>query len=113
MEESQIYRSLGTLVRRQREACSLSQGGLGQLVGLSRASIANIETGRQRVLLHHLYGLAVALRVDVRALVPRMTPDGEVSPGPQIKATETLSESEQAEVTMIVGSIDLLKPEEQ
>jgi len=38
--------------------------------GLTRASIANIEKGRQRVFLHQLYHFANFLKVDMRELLP-------------------------------------------
>lgn len=41
--------------------------------GLTRASIANIESGRQRVLLHQILQFAEALGVDLATLVPRMS----------------------------------------
>ncbi len=41
--------------------------------GLSRASIANIENGKQRVFLHQLLQFADALGVEVSTLVPMKT----------------------------------------
>lgn len=38
--------------------------------GLSRSAIANIESGRQRLALHQLYDLAVALQVPPAELLP-------------------------------------------
>ena len=37
---------------------------------MSRASLANIETGRQNVLLHRLYHLAGILEIEVTDLLP-------------------------------------------
>jgi transcriptional regulator with XRE-family HTH domain len=48
----------------------MPQEELGTLTGLTRASIANIESGRQRVLLHQILQFAEALRVDLTSLVP-------------------------------------------
>lgn len=39
-------------------------------VQLKRASIANIEKGKQRVMLHTLYEIAEVLKVDVAKLLP-------------------------------------------
>jgi transcriptional regulator with XRE-family HTH domain len=70
MQESELYSRFGQLVRQHRERLGRNQAEIGKASGLSRASIANIETGRQRIPLHHLYALARALRVDVYALLP-------------------------------------------
>ena len=40
-----IYAALGELVRKHRVGQEISQGALGKRVGLSRASVANIEGG--------------------------------------------------------------------
>jgi len=41
--------------------------------GLSRASIANIENGKQRILLHQLLQFAAAFEVEPCVLVPTKT----------------------------------------
>lgn len=48
----------------------MTQEKLGNLVGLSRTSITNIERGHQHVSLHHLFAIADALRVPPDALLP-------------------------------------------
>lgn len=76
MSEESIYRRFGRAVASRRIALKLTQSALGDLVGLSRASIANIESGRQNVLLHQVYSLAGALEcAQLADLLPR--PDFE------------------------------------
>jgi transcriptional regulator with XRE-family HTH domain len=65
-----IYRIFGRRLRELREDRGLPQQELAIMSGLTRASIANIEGGRQRVLLHQLLKFAQALRVDLSALIP-------------------------------------------
>jgi transcriptional regulator with XRE-family HTH domain len=43
---------------------ALTQADVAKQIGLTRASLANIESGRQKVLLHQVYRLADALRLD-------------------------------------------------
>lgn len=55
------HQALGARVRLIRETLGLSQDDLSKRVGLNRASIANIEIGRQRFLLDGVEGFARAL----------------------------------------------------
>ena len=106
MDESVIYAALGDLVRQHREKQGLSQGALSKRVGLSRASVANIEKGRQRIPLHHLYRLAQALGVNAHTLLPDLNafPSPSVERG--INSSMELSAREQADVAKVLSTID-------
>jgi transcriptional regulator with XRE-family HTH domain len=62
MSEAELYRQLGRKVATRRKEIGLSQAQVAAQLGLTRASLANLETGRQRLMLHHLYRLVRALR---------------------------------------------------
>jgi transcriptional regulator with XRE-family HTH domain len=64
-----FYRAFGDRVRDARRG-RYTQTELGRLVGLSRASIANIETGRQHIPLHMLEVFARELAVAPCDLLP-------------------------------------------
>jgi transcriptional regulator with XRE-family HTH domain len=64
-----FYRGFGERLRAARGK-RLTQEELGQRVGLSRTSIANLEAGRQRVPLHMLYVFARELGVPAASLLP-------------------------------------------
>ena len=71
MRSDDIYRLLGEAVARRRKHLEMTQADLAKVVGLSRASIANIEVGRQKMLVHQAYALADALKLDsVGQLLP-------------------------------------------
>lgn len=70
----EIYVAIGENVRHYRKQAKLSQLELSRQVDLTRASIANLETGRQRILLHTAFDLARALNVSVDDLVPHFSP---------------------------------------
>ena len=61
MESDSVYKAFGRAVATRRKALDFTQATLAGKVGMSRASIANIESGRQNVLLHQVYALAAAL----------------------------------------------------
>jgi transcriptional regulator with XRE-family HTH domain len=64
-----IYKRLGVAVLARRKRRGLSQGQLGNIVGLTRSSVANIEAGRQRVLLHDVYAFCGAFDVTPQTLL--------------------------------------------
>ncbi|WP_445220488.1 helix-turn-helix domain-containing protein [Bradyrhizobium sp. Pa8] len=64
---------LGRRIRAAREG-KLTQAKLGELVGLSRTAITNIECGRQRLLVDQLVQIADAIGISTSALLP---PDGD------------------------------------
>lgn len=57
----EIYRQLGQNVACVRGKLGKTQAEIAAQIGLTRASLANIETGRQKVLMHHVFRLANAL----------------------------------------------------
>ena len=57
-----FYIILGVRIESIRIERAITQEGLGQMVGLTRSSIANIEAGRQRILAHQIVCFAKALR---------------------------------------------------
>ena len=67
-----LYRELGRKIRQAREGQGqkLSQGALAQRLGISRASMVNIEAGRQRAPLHLLWQIAELLQTDLTLLIP-------------------------------------------
>lgn len=78
MNEWSIYSALGEAVAIRRKAMSLTQAQVAAKVGISRASVANIESGRQKVLLHQVYLLAEALKLpSIMALLPKSLLRGE------------------------------------
>ena len=66
----EFYEDFGHRVRAAREEAQLTQEDLGKLLGLTRSSIANIEAGRQRVLLHTIVLIAQGTGVPTQDLMP-------------------------------------------
>lgn len=70
MNSDAIYAKFGRLVFDHRRRRNLTQQKLGELVGLSRTSITNIEKGRQKILFHQIFDFATALGTSAEALLP-------------------------------------------
>jgi transcriptional regulator with XRE-family HTH domain len=73
----QIYTDVGKRIRDARGRAGLSQEDLAAAVALKRTSITNIESGRQKLLLHTFVDVAAALGVSPAALLPELTPAGD------------------------------------
>ena len=101
MSSAAIYKAFGRLVAARRQALDFTQVELAARSGLSRASIASIESGRQSVLLHHVYALAVALELGkVSDLLP---PQPKLDGGDMLISNETVTPREKAQIESIVA----------
>jgi transcriptional regulator with XRE-family HTH domain len=65
-----LYEELGRRIRERRGALGVSQKDLAHAVSLSRASIANVEAGNQKILVHTLLAIADALQLNPTELLP-------------------------------------------
>lgn len=68
--EGELYQHVGDELRRLRLQADLKQEQLAARVGISRASIANVEAGKQAVPLHLLVAIAHTLGTSLDALLP-------------------------------------------
>jgi transcriptional regulator with XRE-family HTH domain len=68
-----VYSLVGERLARLRGERGVSQDELGTFAGLTRASVANIEKGRQRVHIHQLYLFADYLHISLGDLLPDPT----------------------------------------
>jgi transcriptional regulator with XRE-family HTH domain len=70
MQVDPIYKAVGEVIRARRRHLGLTQEKLAPRAGVSRASLANVETGRQAILVHQLYRFAEALGMSPFDLLP-------------------------------------------
>lgn len=70
-QQVEFYRQIGENIRNGRIRRKLSQDTLAKLVGLTRTSLTNIESGRQHPPLHTFCDIADQLQVTVMDLLPR------------------------------------------
>lgn len=60
-DPSAIYKMIGERIRDERQKKRLTQDELASRIGLKRASITNVERGRQQLLVHTLLQIAESL----------------------------------------------------
>jgi DNA-binding XRE family transcriptional regulator len=84
-DEEALYRAVGERIRtaRERQPARLSQAKLAKQLEISRASIVNIEAGRQHAPLYLLWKIARHLDVELLSLIPS-TADLAVTPSTAI-----------------------------
>ena len=94
----QVYEALGALIRRRRRALDLTQDKLAGRLGMSRGALANIETGRQNVLLHQLYRFATVLDMDVHDLLPPPSSAAPPVPSKELPLPKGLTTEQKSQV---------------
>ena len=107
MEPQDIYTEVGRSIRRYRRGMHRTQQQVAAQIGLSRASLANIESGHQWVRLHHLYAIAEVLDLDSpTVLMPPLKPapqHTELSELPLPK--EGLTDKQRLEVLRLLSGV--------
>lgn len=91
-----------------RKSLGLTQDHLAKQVGISRASLANIEGGRQQVLVHHLLSLAEGLQLESAAQLLLVPQGGGRKRGMATElplSGEGLTEKQRQEVLRLMGGV--------
>ena len=100
----ELYRRLGRAVADRRRALGLTQSSVAGKLGLSRASLANLENGRQRIMVHQLFALTNALNLSsILDLVPESWSPPEPLPDIQVSGS-TLSPQQRSAVETLLAS---------
>lgn len=104
MDRRDLYRKVGSLLRERRKACALTQEVLSQQMNISRAALANIEAGRQQMLVHQVFAAAIALDCSLMDLLP--SPQELESPDVALgaKLPKDLSADQRDQVLRLINS---------
>jgi transcriptional regulator with XRE-family HTH domain len=76
MEE--VNKAFGELLASLRKEAGLTQQEFAQKVGMSRSAIANIESGKQGVVLTSIFAFANALSKSPTELIPLVTLESKI-----------------------------------
>ena len=102
----QVNREVGRNIRHYRKIARRTQAQLAVEIGISRPSLANIEAGRQQLLVHHLYEITSALDLDsptVLMPLPSALEFPEGNPSVLPLPAEGLSDKQRQEVLRLMG----------
>jgi transcriptional regulator with XRE-family HTH domain len=112
----ELYRELGRRIRqaRERNGERLSQDALAKRLGISRASVVNIEAGRQRAPLHLLWQIAELFGTDLTQLIPKteelLAPANQVRLDKEMmKQIEEASNGDPGTMKVLTGLVGKLK----
>lgn len=104
MTHDWIYPVIGEHIRRRRKLLKLTQEKLAPRLGISRASLANIETGRQRLLVDQLFAVAEALNLAPSDLLPTPKSADTSAPG-KLPLPKDLNAKQKEQITrLLTGS---------
>jgi transcriptional regulator with XRE-family HTH domain len=108
MDEKATYTAFGKAIADRRVALDLTQQHVAARAGLSRASLANIERGAQRVYLHQILALSEALDLDsAHEIMPERAVklSTDVRAGVTMSGASSLSKDQRQLVNRIVTTI--------
>jgi len=101
MDSELLRKHVGALIKARRKQLKMRQEDLAARMGMSRAALANVETGRQNLLLYNLYRFAEALKLRVTDLLPDPAAVQGAAEGEELPLPENLSREQRAQVARL------------
>jgi transcriptional regulator with XRE-family HTH domain len=104
INENLVYVLIGKKIKDLREKSSsqedksFSQEKLAESISVSRASIANYESGKQSIYISDLYKIADVLNVEINSLLPSLDETRLKSPEKIIEQSENINEKTKKEL---------------
>lgn len=106
-EQIKFYKILGSRIREARTNAKLKQETFAAFLNLSRASIVNIEKGRQHPPIHLLWDIAKVLNIAVTELLPHFEVGEKVNPQwKKIIAKESASKETKEKILGFIEEIE-------
>ena len=106
MKIEAIYKDIGAIIRAKRRSKEMSQEKLADRLGISRATLANIETGRQRILTHQLYAFGDVLGMEPSELLPVRPTVANVAG--LTFSQDDLNPEQKKQIAQLIGQVQLV-----
>lgn len=107
MSPNPIYVHIGSVIRSRRKALRLTQEMLASRLSISRGGLANIETGRQNILVHQLYDFASQLNLEPSDFLPIMSREGSRLDQADLPLPTDLKKSQKEQIARLFDAADL------
>ena len=98
-----LYLEIGARIKGRRKTLNLKQEALARQLGISRGSLANIETGRQKMLVHQLYHYAAELGLRPADLLPPPDASGGTEPA-ELPFTDEVNQQQRKQIERLFRS---------
>ena len=108
-----IYKYIGELIKARRKTLKLKQESLASMLGISRGSLANIETGRQNILVHNLYKFATVLKLKPFDLLPQPSTNQSKAGHAELPLPEDLKAEQKKQVARLFMQVDTIQPQDK
>jgi transcriptional regulator with XRE-family HTH domain len=106
MMRDPIYFFIGARIKARRKTLGFKQEVLAGKLGISRGALANIETGRQNILVHQLYKIAAALNLTPFDLLPAMTEPAAAGAN-DLPLPEGLNPEQREQIARLINQVDV------
>lgn len=106
MDENLIYETVGKKIRALRENAKITQDTLAQILGVSRASVANYESGKQAIYLSDIFKIADYLNVRIQDILPSIEEiKAKSSPVKALEKDKSLEKEDKKEIKDFINKI--------
>lgn len=106
MPPDPIYKQIGAVIRARRKKLGLKQETLAGMLGISRGALANVETGRQNVLVHQVYNIAASLDLSPFDLLPQPSTAPISVDRTELPLPANLREQQKEQITRLFAQVD-------
>ena len=101
-EHHDIYEKIGQNLKNLRRMQNVTQSKLAEVLGVSRVSIANIESGRHAIAIHHLVKASLFLGHSPHIFFEDMQKYNDISPIDKATKNKNYSDAQKNWINLIV-----------
>ena len=101
-----VYKQIGEIIKSRRKTLGHKQEYLASKLGMSRGALANIETGRQRILVHQLYKFADVLELKPFDLLPPPSVNHSSAKPHKLRFSDNVTPQQENQLAQLIAQVD-------